>query len=641
MTIQSPTTAFAYYEKRISAVPLWLIPLLGLLIIHCGEIIHIIALHRLQTADIIDPDTLMRLTRIKFVLATHGWHGGFFPRDNAPYGTVLHWTMLFDLPIIALTGLASLVVPFEQALHLAGMFTGPLVAYGVLLTAWWVPAPVLTPPARQFACYVVLVSPPLLAYSAVGRANYHVPLVLLALVLGGFVVRIWHDPRRISAAGAGGIAAAFCLWLSPELLVIAVIPAILILALLWVRDGGERLKQNLVFAAAFAAGTTAALLMDPPYAGLGAVELDRLSAPYQCLSMLVLLAWTVLWMVWSASAGNAARRLFSGLAIAACAAGFCVTLYPEVLGGPMGQIDPLVRTQLSPRTGEYRPTTANFRVFIQFNYAALLGIAALLALFWRDRRGPKRLSWLVLAALITPLTYLGIAHARFAHYSWVFAAFPIAAFLEALQEWLNARQSSFAGFVRVVALLVCAAVPVLIGVIPDGKNEDEANPALAEAQKIDPPKMCSIFAVREALNDVAWFGKTSGILATQPDSTPATLYWTRHSTLFGPYHRNARGFGDLIELFRDNGDDTAGAIVLARGIDAVLICASHPDEFFMTDGRGARIAEKSPNDTLFRRLVESRGPDWLRLKLWPEGVRSGYLLYLVDRERLQARTIKE
>src|SRR6266480_7167013 len=120
MTSPSHTTAFAYYEKRVSAVPLWLIPLLGLLILHCGQII---ALHRLQIADITDPDTLMRLARIKFVLETHGWHGGFFPRDNAPYGIVLHWTMLFDLPIIALTQLASLVMPFEQALHFAGMFT--------------------------------------------------------------------------------------------------------------------------------------------------------------------------------------------------------------------------------------------------------------------------------------------------------------------------------------------------------------------------------------------------------------------------------------------------------------------------------------------------------------------------------------
>src|SRR5262249_42802822 len=235
--MQSPTTIFAHYEKQISAVPLWLIPILGLLILHCGQILVLLTF---QPAFITDNDTLTRLARIRYVLETHSWHGGFFPRDNAPYGTVLHWTMLFDLPIIALTGLASLVMPFERALHLAGMVTGPLVDYGVLLAAWWLPAPVLTPPVRQFACYIVLVSPPLLAYSAVGRANYHIALVLLALVLGGFVLRVWYNPNRVWAAVAGGITAGLCLWLSVELLVVAVAPAMITLSLLWLRDGRER-----------------------------------------------------------------------------------------------------------------------------------------------------------------------------------------------------------------------------------------------------------------------------------------------------------------------------------------------------------------------------------------------------------------
>src|SRR5262245_48960065 len=246
MSAQAPTIASD--ENLIGALPLWLVPLLALLILHIGQTL----LHHVLGWEIFDvdtdPDSLMRLARIRYVLATHSWHGGFFPRENAPYGTVLHWTMLFDLPIIALTALASLFIPFERALHLAGTITGPIFDYGVLLAAWWLPAPVLTPPARQFACYVVLLSPSLIAYSAVGRANYHVALVLLALVLAGFVVRVWHNPKRIWPAVAGGITAGFCLWLSPELLVVGVIPAVLTLALLWVRDGDERLAQNFAFA---------------------------------------------------------------------------------------------------------------------------------------------------------------------------------------------------------------------------------------------------------------------------------------------------------------------------------------------------------------------------------------------------------
>src|SRR5262249_34366113 len=151
---------------------------------------------------------------------------------------------------------------------------------------------------------------------------------------------------------------------------------------------------------------------------------------------------------------NAPRRFFSGLAVGACAAGIWMALYPEVIRGPGGQIDPLVRAELSPRTMEFLPATVSFPVFILSNYMGLLGIAAISALFWRDRRSPTRFSWLMLAALLTLLIYLTIAHIRFAPYACVVAAFAIAALLEHLQEWLNAWQSCFAGYLRGAALLV-------------------------------------------------------------------------------------------------------------------------------------------------------------------------------------------
>src|SRR5262249_20063413 len=153
-----------------------------------------------------------------------------------------------------------------------------------------------------------------------------------------------------------------------------------VLGFLWARDGGERLRQNLAFAVAFAVVTTTALLIDKPYAGVGAVEVDRLSAPYQCFTMLVLLACTVLWFMWFMLRWNAdkvpvawPRRLFCGLAVGAFAALIWIALYPEVLGGPFGQIDPLVHTTISPYARDFQPITVNLPTFIEFTYTALLG----------------------------------------------------------------------------------------------------------------------------------------------------------------------------------------------------------------------------------------------------------------------------
>src|SRR5262249_49691669 len=149
---------------------------------------------------------------------------------------------------------------------------------------------------------------------------------------------------------------------------------------------------------------------------------------------------------------TAPRRFFSGLAIAACAAAIWIALYPEILAGPMGQIDPLVRSELSPRTMEFMSATSNFTMFILTNYLGSLGVAAVCTLLWCDRRSSSRLPWFVLAALMTPLFYLGISHIRFSPYSCVVAAFPIAALLERLQDRFKERQSSFASYLRPAAL---------------------------------------------------------------------------------------------------------------------------------------------------------------------------------------------
>src|SRR6266513_2157880 len=84
MTTQTPTRALPA-ETLIGTIPLWLIPLVGLLIFHCSEVI---ALQRMSFGGIIDPDTLMRLGRI-IVSAWHcsrwSWPGSWCGSGMRPF----------------------------------------------------------------------------------------------------------------------------------------------------------------------------------------------------------------------------------------------------------------------------------------------------------------------------------------------------------------------------------------------------------------------------------------------------------------------------------------------------------------------------------------------------------------------------
>ena len=101
--------------------------------------------------------------------------------------------------------------------------------------------------------------------------------------------------------------------------------------------------------------------------------------------------------------------------------------------------------------------------------------------------------------------------------------------------------------------------------------------------------------------------------------------------------RGAAGLHDVLGLFRDvsANADAARAIVRTRGIDAMLICAAHPPQPLMSkDGEGVEGHLGAP--TLFRRLTEGHPPAWLVAQPWPDGLKSGYLLYRIDRSRLAA-----
>jgi hypothetical protein len=599
--------------KPAARPPLWLLPMIALMAIQASEIAKI---HGEFFAGITDPDTLMRLARIKDALAGHGWQGGAFARDNAPYGMVLHWSILFDLPIVALAAILSLVMPFATALSVAGAFTGPLFAYAILWAAWWVPRPVLSDRGRELACFVVLLSPPILAYGAVGRANHHVALALAAMLIAGFVLRGWLHPGRLMPALAGGVAAAIALWFSFELVALAIFPALIVLGLFWIRDGGERLRQNLAFTGAFAVASSAALAVDPPHGGMGVFVLDRISASYVAFAWSTFAMWIGLALLGRHRRIGGWQRRAAAVAIAAIAAATALILvYPGILEGVNGSIDPLVQRELNAKVEETQPVWTSFKQFMEFGYVGCLGLLAALILVWEGLRQANAFIWILLGVLAAAWTGLGLAHVRFTPYPDIAAAFLLAVLVEHAQTCWHGPA---ARYVRTLVLALGLVVPFLATFLPD------ADRAAAAGRQ-----PCSVYAVRSALSDPAWYGWKTGIVATDPGSAPALLYWTPHGTLFGPYHRNAQGLRDLLALFRDTGDATAREIVAARGIDSFLVCANDPANAFMTtDGEAPKAGSAAP-DTLYKRLVEGHPPAWLERRPWPEGLKSGYLLYRV------------
>ncbi|MGQ0676635.1 MAG: hypothetical protein ACT4N4_11195, partial [Rhodospirillales bacterium] len=235
--------------------------------------------------ELVDPDSYMVVSRLRQVLADGGWSGGLFPRDNAPYGMVLHWTKSYDLIFLALAAPIAAVAGWNAALAAVAAIIGPLSIVALILAAIWAAAPVLDTPGRRFLAILLALAPTAINYGAPGSATHHIPIVVGWALFMGFALRVAMRPNEARGIGAG-LGAALALWLSTECIP-GVMLGIATMGLAWVRDGAPHRRPNLAFAATFAAAMVALLHVDPPYGGRLAPVADRRSVVYAAFALLL------------------------------------------------------------------------------------------------------------------------------------------------------------------------------------------------------------------------------------------------------------------------------------------------------------------------------------------------------------------
>ncbi len=597
----------------IAVAPLVLIVILALQLASTG--------FSVDAANIADTDTLMRLAYIREILA-HGWQNGFFARDNAPYGAVLHWTKPFYYLIIAFYEGLRAVLPPGRALVYAGYFTGPLLAMVTSLAAYWTARPLMTPPLAMSASLAVVLSNSFLVYDKPGVANHHALLLLDFIVAAGFSIRLARRPNDLSVAVGGGLATAFAVWTSFEMLVLAGLVFAFVFYL-WLLDGRSRQLQVLTVATSFSALTTVSVLIDPPYGGYRVLAFDHPSLPVLSLAAVPVVVALFLEVV--SSAGWRGR--LTGL-IAACTMtlGIWLWLFAVLLAPVMQHMDPAVSGEMDPTIAEWvhiRRLWSSFAILGN----GLIGLFAGLLLLPRGRY------YLPIAGLLLALAIVSREHLRFAGYFWIAGTF-VAAY--SLQRILR-RGPASASMPRTISVAIGAFLLVVFC-----QGFGSMIHTRAEAATKEPQKSCQISNVAAALNDPAWRGVPAGsapIFANDFETTPGLLYWTDARTVAGYYHRDIPGVADLLSILRDNTprDVMARGLVQDHGVQFVLVCPSHSAVNFSQASLALyyKAVRRDPDftyapPTLYDRLSAGHDPGWLTPRPWPAGTKTDLQLYQVN-----------
>ncbi|HVC62347.1 MAG TPA: hypothetical protein VND19_18540 [Acetobacteraceae bacterium] len=555
---------------------------------------------------LIDPDSYMRLVRLRETLQLHR-PAYIVTRDASGHGTLLHWSHLLDSLVCLLAAPLNLVLGPAAALHLAAVLAGPISIGALGYAIAWAAAPFAGERALLWLGPVLAaLSPAISSYGFAGVLHHHVPMLLATVMAGGHAARIITGQAKPGAGLALGAWGAAAIWLTPE-----VMPLVLLvfggLWLAWVAEPGRTGISTAIGAtgAAFLLVIAAAFAVDPPYAGYGSVELDRLSIFYVGLAVAVMgsAASTILIdRLTTACRWRAPTRIWAAILAGAGCFALWVAAFPIVLRGTGGIVSAADWHAMFGHISEMLPvkTAAGALRYL------LTGTLAALLLSWLALRH-RSLLLFYLATCAFALVALGWTHVRFAAYSETIAAIMLPIAITQLERLASSWRETSLILARLAAITLFIAVP-WAGTLP-------ALSRAAHASEAGVAKSCKVAGLAGMLAPYA--GKV--VLANVND-TPELLYRTRVLTVGSLYHRGMAAFLRLRAAWRSSPSNSVPPAVAATDASLVLFCPSAD--------RSPLVAGLPP-DTLFDRLNRGAVPPWLRQVA--ADLASGNILYRILR----------
>jgi hypothetical protein len=597
---------------------------------------------QLLTDQLADPDSWMRLLRIRQGVQT-GWLLNTVTGLGIGHPITLEWSRLYDFVLVGLTLTIGapllLFVQFMTALQIIGLAATPLWSGLFGLGGAYAVRSLVRPERLWLIGLALAVIPGCFMLNSFGSIQYHefilVPLVWsIGLTLHAARRGISESNKVIWDFKLGGLAAAASIWAMPEIW-----PFVLCIyaALAWAAaspygpEPGSRVGVGgvMVWSSWLAVGLMMADLVDPPvghFAALQAVSLtqappdqwravqvDRLSFLYVVMGALIWLHSLLLVVLDELRAARRMPRWLSGcpsivvvpMAAGAIAMLVWLTMYPELISGPWGVMDPADFKIFFATTHEGQPVNTIW------DAAGVIapGLWTVILCCVRLRQARQRQDWSVCGAWIALLAAILFATALACRFL-LFQEFPAvigAVCLPLVLELAWPHTKSLRSFAARLALSCLPFLPFLTLI-----GGSIAHPVAAASTATG--KSCTVTSSLISLLDSASPG--SVVTLTPLDQVPELLYKTRIIAVGGLYQHDVPGFMALRQAWdAPVGGKTPPAEITKAHISQVLFCGGQND-----------LDKTATGQRLYTALRAGTPPSWLQLR----GANRAWRLYRVN-----------
>ena len=528
------------------------------------------------------------------------WFNDTLERVNPPAGHVQHWTRPFDALLVAGGLLGEPFIGFRSSLIAWAVMLPWLLGVATLATLWWAFADVLDDAGRDGMGLVAGAQPAVITGFLAGRADHQALMGLLLVLLVGLCRRGFGRAGSDVAVRWAGIVSGLALWVGME--AIAMIVGLLAaLSVQWIMRGDATMRRLREYAITLAATSLLALGAEHGMHGLWTAQFDELSPMLVAAASLLAVACHAVTEA-RPYLTTLGRRATALTVSAVVVLGLLLAVWPGIVNGPLGNVDPLyARTRLR-QIGELQPSVTSSPIVTIGRLATGLSLVPFVLLFV-IRRIRVRASLFTDGEhllLIPGVLYfvLGLMQQR-----WLFAlnlllVVPAALGIQRMMHTAAPRaQRVHLGMATVALSAALWWLPVQI-VVADNQ------PDIARCDTDD------AVAALEGTGDAT--------VMAFVDIGPELLFRTTNSVMSIPNHRPQPGYAATYEAMSTSGPEVARGIMREHGVDLVLVCTDAVEVSFY----GA--SEQS----LHHRLVAGDPPTWLTALPTPEA-QPNFRLYRV------------
>jgi len=535
-----------------------------------------------------DPDDYMYLTQTLDWLRGQGWYDITEYRLDPPHGTALHFFHLIEIPLAAIIlPLHWCGVSWVTAATIAACIWPLVLLAGLLAALRWVAADFMPRAWVGFTALMLLFMSPLLLDYMPGRVHHHGIVMLVIMLAFGCAVRVLTNPQHLRWGAGVGFLLALAMGIGLEALPwVALISGWL---LLWsmVQGRSAALAASIFGASLFLGSAFMVMLLLPPSQWFSN-NLVAYSVVYAYFAGGIACAF--------AGTALAARtqliwlRYVAGIGLAAAAAGLFFSAFPELLGGPWGAVDKVIKIIMVDETIEAIPLFRFSGIAItEFAFVPVITFISMIV-FWRQLPRGAEWAWGLLALLLCAALVLTLFYqSRYIPYAQLFSIVPLVAMIQRGLPWLAQKWPRRRFQILKYALITLLVLNILIAPIQFQFGIPRGD----------------LHALAAILNDPHTYGDRRRIIIDTMDEGAELLFRTDHTVLSAPYHTDVAGNLDSFRFFLTPDPGLAEWIAHARHADLVFMNSAT----FVPQADQGKPLEQT---TFAYQLASGRVPGWLK-----------------------------